>query len=428
MLAIHAPALAAGNDHPARAIRAQSDLPPTRFKLTEKPSLAFSRPAFVVDTIPALRAEAERLLATYRIEDPTIAQKLRAELAAIAILQNRPADADRLIAAQRAAEVKPQLQRLGLLLLDIAAAKAQGGAQGCAAASKRLSSRLSGSDPAMVRDEAVARYSDVQTASVPYYAGAAAFVVDDQAQTVGAIDVLQGLYMARWRVIAEQIPSCRVELGAVFRAWLDAPANRTIDIWPSREPDPGALAKAKPVVVAVWESGFDPSLFPDQLAIDPAEPLDGRDNDGNGVVDDVNGPTYDAHLRPASDRLPRLSSFLAGRLGLQMAIEKGQMDLNFGEDTADARFFAAGAREASGAEQVEDVLGSAEFLARTHGTWVASVIADGAPFVRLYSVVAYRRRLTPSRFRSPRMTFAAMPRSCRPWRPGCAARACGSST
>ena len=395
ILSAQASAVAAQSP-PRATIRSQSDLPATRFKLADKPSLAFSGPAFMTDTVPALRSEAERVLATARIEDPTVAQQLRAGLAAIAILQGRPEDADRLIAEQRAAEVKPQLQRLGLLLLDTAAASAQGGPdRGCATAAARLTSRLVGSDPAVIRDEAVARYSDVQTASVAYYAGAAVYMVDAQAETVGAVDLLGGLYMARWRVIAERTPACRAELSAAFRAWLDAPGNRVADIWPARDPDPALLARAKPVVVAVWESGFDPSLFPGQLAFDPAEPLDGRDNDGNGVVDDVHGPTYDPHFRPVPDMLPRLSPFLAGRLGLQMAVEKGQLDLNFGEDTADARFFAARARDASVAEQTEDMLGSSEFLARTHGTWVASVIADGAPFVRLYEIVAHPEAADP---------------------------------
>ncbi len=91
-----------------------------RFKLNPKPSIAFSDISFMTATIPALKVEAERLLAGYRIEDPATAKRLRSGLAAIAILQGRPADADKLIAKQRAAEGKPQLQRLALLLTDLA--------------------------------------------------------------------------------------------------------------------------------------------------------------------------------------------------------------------------------------------------------------------------------------------------------------------
>lgn len=371
-------------------IRSGSDVPATRFTLDAKPSLAFSDADFLKTVVPQLRAEAERLLATYRIEDPAIAQRLHSGLAAIALLQGRPRDADRLIGEQRKAETKPQLQTIGMLLADLAAAKmAATAGRGCAAAADRLTMRLAGADPAIVRDETIIRYSDVQTASVAYYAGAGAFMLDDEAQTRGSIGVIDGMYMATWRVIAEQIPSCRPELSIAFKTWLDAPANQPVNIWPAREPDPTMLAGAKPVVVAVWESGFDPSLFPGQRAIDPAEPLDGKDNDGNGIVDDSHGPTFDYNLRPTAHELPPLSPFLAARWGLQLAIEKGQTDLNYADDTADARFFASRARDASVAEQIEDMAGSDEFIARTHATWIASIIADNAPYVRLYDLVAY---------------------------------------
>ncbi len=70
------------------------------------------------------------------------------------------------------------------------------------------------------------------------------------------------MYLAGWRVVAEQLPSCRTELTTVFKAWLDAPANRPVDIWPAREPDAKLLAGARPVAVVVWESGFETTFFP----------------------------------------------------------------------------------------------------------------------------------------------------------------------
>ena len=314
-LMIAGPALA---DPPV--IRSQSDLPVKRFVLDARPSVAFSGGSFRKSVVPALRSEAERLLSTYRVDDPAIAQQLRTGLAAIAILEDRPADANRLISEQRQAESKPQLRAIGSLLLEIAAARsAAPSGQECIAAQKLLDTRLNAAPADIVRDEMLRRYSDGQTASIAYYAGAGAYMIDDQAQSVGSVDVLDGMYMARWRVIAEQIPACREPLSATFRTWLARPGNRPTDIWPGREPKSSPFAAAKPVVIAVWESGFDPSLFPDQLARDPAEPLDGIDNDGNGVIDDVRGTTCDAHLRPTAAVLPPLSPFLAGRLGLQMA-------------------------------------------------------------------------------------------------------------
>jgi hypothetical protein len=93
-----------------------------------------------------------------------------------------------------------------------------------------------------------------------------------------------------------------------------------VDIWPARQPAEVTFATAQPVAAAVWDSGYDATLFLGQLTRDSAEPLDGRDNDGNGVADDWNGPTYDIDLRPrvsamiTSDVTPKGPSIPANRV------------------------------------------------------------------------------------------------------------------
>jgi hypothetical protein len=99
--------------------------------------------------------------------------------------------------------------------------------------------------------------------------------------------MLTGLSMASVRALVDLAPPCRQQLSAPLRAWLDDPANAEPNIWPDREPAANMFTETRPVTVAVWDTGLDYTLFAAHLAADPAEPLDGRDNDGNGVVDDV---------------------------------------------------------------------------------------------------------------------------------------------
>ena len=371
------------------AIRSAADLPPTTFVLSGPPSAAFLDDAFMTETVPALRAEGERLLRDYRIEDPATTQRLRAGLAAIAVLQGRPADAERLIAEQRAAETKPQLKAVGFMLGDALAASANGPVEGrCARAAAHLTSLLTSVAPEVVREEVLVRYGRIQQASPGYYAGTAVGVLDPAYAARGSATVLQGMILATWRMEATLLPPCREPITAVLKGWLDAPGHQSVDIWAAREPSPEAFVGASPVTVAVWDSGFDSSLFADRLAIDPAEPLDGRDNDGNGVVDDVHGPTFDYRLAPTPFPFPPLSDFLRPRLGLQIAIDKGERDMAYGLDTPEARFFGQRVRDGSAAEQGDDVRGGTETGARGHGTAVASIIARDAPWVRLYNVYA----------------------------------------
>ncbi len=379
--------MAAAQTPPRPVIRVETDIS-TSYPVALPPSQLIDHPAYIT-LLPVLRADAEQLLRDADIQDRTIAQRLRLGLANIAVLDDRKSDAQRLIADYRAAETKPQGRILGALPIDLAAAMLdEPDGKRCAAAVARLTSRLVSADPATVRDTIVSSLADLQLASIPYYAGGAVGGFDAVTKARGALDLFRALALARWRVNAATAAACRAPLAAAMRSWLDAPVNQPVDIWPARQPAAAAMADARPVVVAVWDSGFDVSMFPGQLAHDPAEPLDGRDNDGNGVIDDTNGPTYDVALRPRAGAIMPPTRFLQARLAAQMAYDKGARDLHFGFNTAEAAMFAAFARTASADEQGEEFQAELENGGRVHGTACASEIADGAPYIRLYNVAA----------------------------------------
>ncbi len=371
-------------------IASETDIPPNRYPMPVLPSQILNTPALLTDVLPPLRAEAERLLRDYDVQDPTIATNLRVGLASIALLQNRPEEAMRLVREQREAETKPQLRQIGQMGREAAAAGLGAPeADRCRATAQRMTDTLAGADPLVVRDEVLGRYGTIQMVSPAFHAGSAALALDSEARAQGSLGTLNALGLAFMRSETDFIPACRAEMIAVLRAWLDDPAHQPIDIWPVRRASGADLLDARPVVAAVWEGGYDTTLFAGQLAADPAEPLDDQDNDGNGIVDDWNGPTYDMYFRPTRAPMHTPSEVLARRLGLQYALEKGFHDLRYGDDTPEARFYAQRAREAEVDEQIADVRATSEWSGWVHGTWVASLIADGAPFVRLYTATSF---------------------------------------
>lgn len=167
--------------------------------------------------------------------------------------------------------------------------------------------------------------------------------------------------------------------GVAFRG--GTPESRGPPVWP-------ATLQAATVLSARLERGYDVSFFPGQLARDPAEPLDGQDNDGNGVVDDVIGPTYDLQLRLRDGSMTPPSRSLQARRASQVAFDKGELDLRFGMNTSEPRQFASFARSASVKEQGDEFLGYLENRGRVHGITCTSKIADVPEFVRLYNNAA----------------------------------------
>lgn len=366
-----------------------SDLPPSVFPLADPASSAFLGDDFLVRTIPLLRAEAERIRATMRIEDSALASDIIAGLVAIALLQDRRGEALRLIAEARAAGIKPRQRAFDLLPYELATAvERHGPDRNCNAAAQLLGRKLDEADPLVARAEATSRLLQFETTSSALMASIVRASLDASVSNQHGVTLLQGLNLARSRATAEIVPACRNEVGTALRSWLLDPRHAGTEIWAARQPASADFAGAVPVVVAVWDSGYDTTLFPGQLAIDPAEPLDGRDNDGNGVVDDWNGPTFDYHLQPLAAPLPPPSPLLAKQLDLQMTLRKGNADMELGLGTPEAMFMAQRAREADLDQQGDDDLLWNEVGIRNHGTKLASEIADAAPFVRLYNVFA----------------------------------------
>src|SRR5271167_2973790 len=112
--------------------------------------------------------------------------------------------------------------------------------------------------------------------------------VDPSVQRSGTVDNLEA-----WQLIATRndlhffIPLETV-LGEVLKQYIAAHNVVKPDIWGAREVTLTKDQNLTPVLVAIWDSGIDVSLFPDQLFTDPHPTASGT----HGLAfDDVGGPS-----------------------------------------------------------------------------------------------------------------------------------------
>jgi hypothetical protein len=69
---------------------------------------------------------------------------------------------------------------------------------------------------------------------------------------------------------------------------IDAHKVEKQDIWAARTIALSDSDNLAPVVTGIWDVGVDPSVFPGQMWINKKEtPDNGKDDDGNGYIDDV---------------------------------------------------------------------------------------------------------------------------------------------
>ena len=150
-------------------------------------------------------------------------------------------------------------------------------------------------------------------------------------------------------------------------------AFSTVDLTGARD--------AQPVLVAVWDTGTQGSLFEQQLFTNPAEQPNGIDDDGNGVVDDIHGVISDPDpaqtgltFDPGAEVITQYAPFL-----------RGVMDLRAGMASSEAaQRVLTLFRSASDAESLERLETNLDAIGEwAHGTHVAGIMLAGLPQARL---------------------------------------------
>jgi hypothetical protein len=138
---------------------------------------------------------------------------------------------------------------------------------------------------------------------------------------------------------------------------------------------------ARPVAVGVWDLGTNPALFARQMYANPREQPNGRDDDGNGQVDDIAGIVADGAAPntallydPGAETLRQYAPFL-----------RGVMDLRAGmASTPAAQRVLELQRAVTDAAQLEALDRKLEDVGEwSHGTHVAGIVTAGNPFARL---------------------------------------------
>ena len=149
------------------------------------------------------------------------------------------------------------------------------------------------------------------------------------------------------------------------------------DIWAAREVTLSADDKLTPVVVAVWDSGTDLSLFPGRVYTDPDPSITPPSH--------VHGIAYDLEARPTTGWLLPLDAARTAEYPERVADFQGYSDLEQAIDSsaADALKAKVGAMPSG---EVPGFLESMNFFANyLHGTHVAGIVARGNPAIRLAS-------------------------------------------
>jgi subtilisin family serine protease len=207
-----------------------------------------------------------------------------------------------------------------------------------------------------------------------------------------ALQVIQFHYLLR-----EQLP-LREQMLAVYTDLIEANRIEKPDIWKEQNVDLTGAENLTPVVAAVWDTGVDTGVFPKHLFTNPNEKIDGKDNDGNGFVDDVHGIAYTLEadkdpellytVKESKESFAQKKELIKGFLDQQAAIDSPE---------------ASALKKKLASMQPEEVNPFLEDLMHMilyiHGTHVGGIVIDGNPYAR---ILGARQSFDPHAFTVPK--------------------------
>jgi subtilisin family serine protease len=372
-----------------KVIASASDMPPLVIELPKKPSELVLEGGAGLDAVrDQVEAHVSTILADYEVRDVATAKQLRSVLMQVAIAENRWADALKLSEDIRALEEKPAAKAMVGVISNAYARAALTQQEGTPAFeqafAREFEKNVAGLDWAVAQDALQAMRGQFQLMSRDLIVGSLQGGLDANAAAQNnkvSWGMVAGMVGARTS-LTEIVP-LKDAIFAVLDRRVKAEATTKEDLWSKRLVSLAKGEAKQPVTIAIWDGGFDPAVFKDQLWTNVKEALNGKDDDGNGFVDDVNGIAFDPDFKRSTGALrPMPADDMAG-MDEALKLTKGSLDLQAAVDSEEA----GALRQKIAALKPQDVVPFQLRLGRTglylHGTATGYTSAEGNPAARM---------------------------------------------
>ena len=371
-------------------VKTADDLPRHTYKIEGKPSEFVRSDAPFKAFVAKVKADVEADLAKYEIKDPTTLQGYYNLLMGAALFEGRDSDVLALIEKVKDLEAKESKKlTTGLVARALVAAKkTAGGDQKAfdAAFKKELRKSVEALPWDVVREAITQAKGRAEMITEDLVIGSLQGGLDPvAAQSGGELSNDLAWALVSTRAGLDRILPLNPMVVEVYSDIIKSHQVAVKDVWTERLVTLSPQEKARPVVVAIWDSGVDTSLFSGQLWTNTKETANGKDDDGNGFVDDIHGIAYDLKSYPTPELLHPLDEMKSDP-ALVISHTKGLMDLQANVDSPEASALRAYARSLK-PEQVTPFYEDLGLFGNyAHGTHVAGIAAEGNPFARVLPV------------------------------------------
>ena len=328
-------------------------------------------------------ADADLVLNTYDIQDKATRRRFLAIKANAQMLAGDPAGALKTIDQARDLEEKPDAKiTSGLLERPLLKAWMETGSSSSpafqSAFQKSFSATISALPWAATSEDLKGIKTEFELVSSNTMVGSLKQSTDPQVLKSGTIDFTPAARLLDGRVLLKIEMPLKAQIESVLTPYIAAHNVEKPDIWAAREVTLTDSDKLTPVLIGIWDSGVDTSLYPKQLFTDPAP----GDHGPHGLAYDVNGKLFSADLQPLS---PEESAAYPRVLEREQGMDDLQNNIDSPAAAEARKFFST-----TPPDQLAPFFKQMQFLGQyMHGTHVAGIAVRGNPAARIVVLQFY---------------------------------------
>jgi subtilisin family serine protease len=392
------PTLLSAQDN--KVINRIDDIPRFSYKIDGKASEVYQNPEKFEKLYKEIQADYNKVLNEYTFNDRTLRKDILNTLKQIDFYENNLEEARIKTDAIRELEEKPAARYMSgivnIAFLNAATNYKPETTTFRAQFKNELTQLVNAMPWGVVQDAIEQTKGSMEIISDNLFIGIVQENMDHVTEQTGELSGDFATALVSYKYNSQFVIPYKQEIIDVLSAYIDANFVEKENIWIKRDLDISAMIDLDEVVVAIWDSGIDTDIFRNQMFTNTKESPDGKDNDGNGYIDDIHGIAYDLDNNKETDLLYPLTQDQLQRLPQMTDMMKGITDLTSNIDSREASEL----KKALSSIQPEEVKPFLEelslFGSYAHGTHVAGIAANGNPkAILMASRITFDYRFIP---------------------------------